>query len=335
MRAPLAHHRGRNGRSAPLHHTTLRPEHLHDLRLLNPVAACGVIHGEREALTRGPHPGRRDRAEPLARPTRADVRGEAAMRRFLVMAGAAATVAGVAIGMIRSRAASGKGWREWLVATSVGLPSGPLGWVAIREMALEHRAMYATMARELDLRPDDDVLDVGCGSGAFLQRHAAHVRHVAGVDASGIPVGMARRRLADRIAAGTARDRPGRCHGDAVAGRPLQRRHRVRPPRVRPRPLEGPERDAPRPAPRWAGAAHARLPAQGREPVGHEKRLGPLALERGRRATADGGGRLRRGLGLAAADALVLPPARPGHQAGSAYGHGVAETPALVGEAAR
>ena len=126
------------------------------------------------------------------------------MRRYLVMTGAAVTVAGVAIGMIRSRGASGKGWREWLVATSVGLPSGPLGWVAIREMALEHRAMYATMARELDLRPDDDVLDVGCGSGAFLQRHASHVGHVAGVDASGIPVGMARRRLADRVAAGTA-----------------------------------------------------------------------------------------------------------------------------------
>jgi SAM-dependent methyltransferase len=60
------------------------------------------------------------------------------------------------------------------------------------------------MARELDLRPDDDLLDVGCGSAAFLQRHAAHVRHVAGLDASGIPVGMARRRVADRIAAGTA-----------------------------------------------------------------------------------------------------------------------------------
>jgi ubiquinone/menaquinone biosynthesis C-methylase UbiE len=60
------------------------------------------------------------------------------------------------------------------------------------------------MARELDLQPDDDLLDVGCGSAAFLQRHAAHVRHVAGLDASEIPVGMARQRLADRLAAGTA-----------------------------------------------------------------------------------------------------------------------------------
>jgi SAM-dependent methyltransferase len=127
------------------------------------------------------------------------------MRRFVFLtAGVAAVVAGVAAVAFRSRGASGRGWRERLMLTATGLPSGPLGWVATRQMALEHWRMYATMARELDLRPDDDVLDVGCGSGAFLQRHAAHVRHVAGLDASGIPVGMAQRRLADRIAAGTA-----------------------------------------------------------------------------------------------------------------------------------
>ena len=122
------------------------------------------------------------------------------MRRFLVMAGAAAAVAGVAIGVIRSRGASGKGWRERLMITSTGLPSGPLGWLSARTMALGHGPIYATMAGELDLQPDDDVLDVGCGSAGLLQRHAAHVRHVAGLDASAIQVGLARRRLADRLA---------------------------------------------------------------------------------------------------------------------------------------
>lgn len=126
------------------------------------------------------------------------------MRRFVFLtAGVAAAVAGVAVAF-RLREASAGGWRERLMLTSVGLPSGPLGWVATWQMAFEHRRAYATMARELDLQPDDDLLDVGCGSAAFLERHAAHVRHVAGLDASGIPVGMARRRLADRIAAGTA-----------------------------------------------------------------------------------------------------------------------------------
>jgi SAM-dependent methyltransferase len=66
------------------------------------------------------------------------------------------------------------------------------------------RPLYAMMAKELDLQPDDDLLEVGCGSARLIQDHASHVRHVAGLDASEIQVGMARRRLADRIAAGTA-----------------------------------------------------------------------------------------------------------------------------------
>ena len=127
------------------------------------------------------------------------------MRRLVFLAvGVAAALAAVAVGVIRSRGAPGRGWRERLMHTATGLPSGPLGWVFTWQMAFEHRRAYATMARELDLQPDDVLLDVGCGSAAFLQRHAAHVRHVAGLDASEIPAGMARRRLADRIAAGTA-----------------------------------------------------------------------------------------------------------------------------------
>ena len=128
------------------------------------------------------------------------------MRRFLLLAaaGAAAVTAGVAVATARSRTATGGGWLERLFFAANGLPSGPIGWLSARNMAYEHRPVYATMAGELDLQPDDDVLDVGCGSAGLLQRHATHVRHVAGLDASAIQVGLARRRLADRLAAGTA-----------------------------------------------------------------------------------------------------------------------------------
>lgn len=126
------------------------------------------------------------------------------MRRTVVVAGAAAIGAGVALAAARSGVLPGESWRERFWFTSQGLPSGPLGWVGAREMALEHRPIYATMAKELDLQPDDDLLDVGCGSAGMLKDHAAHVRHVAGVDASEIQLAMARRRLAERIAAGTA-----------------------------------------------------------------------------------------------------------------------------------
>jgi len=85
-----------------------------------------------------------------------------------------------------------------------GVPRGPLGRVGARMMPTLVRPLYAMMAKELDLQPDDDLLEVGCGSARLIQEQASHVRHVAGLDASEIQVGMARRRLADRIAAGTA-----------------------------------------------------------------------------------------------------------------------------------
>jgi SAM-dependent methyltransferase len=85
-----------------------------------------------------------------------------------------------------------------------GVPRGPLGSVGARLMPNLVRPLYATMARELDLQPDDVLLDVGCGSARLLTDQASHVHHVAGLDASEIQVGMARRRLAERIAAGTA-----------------------------------------------------------------------------------------------------------------------------------
>jgi ubiquinone/menaquinone biosynthesis C-methylase UbiE len=76
-----------------------------------------------------------------------------------------------------------------------------------------HAQIYPVLARELKLRPEDDLLEVACGSGVFLADHVPQVRRVAGLDLSSIQVDLARRRLADRIAAGTAEI----VHGDAAA----------------------------------------------------------------------------------------------------------------------
>ena len=57
----------------------------------------------------------------------------------------------------------------------------------------------------LDLQPDDELLDIGCGPGAFLATKAQHARRVVGLDPSRTMLHEAERRLADRIAAGTAR----------------------------------------------------------------------------------------------------------------------------------
>lgn len=85
-----------------------------------------------------------------------------------------------------------------------GVPSGALGSLGARMMPRMVGRLYAMMAAELALRPDDDLLEVGCGSAMLLAEQASHVRYVAGLDASEIQVRMARKRLAERISAGTA-----------------------------------------------------------------------------------------------------------------------------------
>ena len=70
--------------------------------------------------------------------------------------------------------------------------------------AIHQRGHYRQVAEELGLQGDDDLLDVGCGAAVLLADHAAKVRYVAGLEASGIQLGKARSRLAERLAAGSA-----------------------------------------------------------------------------------------------------------------------------------
>jgi SAM-dependent methyltransferase len=69
---------------------------------------------------------------------------------------------------------------------------------------LFHDPIYRLIATDLNVQPEDDVLDVGCGAGVFLAKYAAHARRIAGIDMASDRVAMACRRFADRIAAGEA-----------------------------------------------------------------------------------------------------------------------------------
>ena len=114
------------------------------------------------------------------------------MRRIVFLA-SAAVVASAAVWVSRSRSAA--------PSSAPGVLPGRLGsWIN----AYLDRPLHASVARVLDLQPDDDLLDVACGAGYFLTESAGHVAHVAGLDLSEAKVELARRRLADRIAAGTA-----------------------------------------------------------------------------------------------------------------------------------
>jgi ubiquinone/menaquinone biosynthesis C-methylase UbiE len=123
----------------------------------------------------------------------------------MAVAGVAAVLGGMVAVAPRLLGTTWTSWFRKLAWSWAGVPSGPLGWISSNwTMPLLHGPIYRAMARELDLQPDDDLLEVACGSGVFLATQAAHVRHVAGLDLSDIQVGLARRRLDDRIAAGTA-----------------------------------------------------------------------------------------------------------------------------------
>jgi len=125
------------------------------------------------------------------------------MRRGTVLAWAGAAVAGIFVVGSRSKGAPRKGGRRAFWSAFVGVPSGRLGRAGAQVLAMRH-SFYALMAGELALQPEDDLLDIGCGSAGLLTEQASHVRYVAGLDLSEIQLGMARQRLADRIAAGTA-----------------------------------------------------------------------------------------------------------------------------------
>lgn len=83
--------------------------------------------------------------------------------------------------------------------------NGPVGWVFAKIQPIGHAGLNTIVAGVLDLQPDDELLDIGCGAGAFLATKAGHVRRVVGLDPSRTMLHAAEKRLTERIAAGTAR----------------------------------------------------------------------------------------------------------------------------------
>ena len=126
------------------------------------------------------------------------------MRRWVLAAAAVAALAGIGVAVARSKGGTDVGLRRSFEYALLGVPHGPLGSIGVRMMAARKGSFYRALAAELDLQPDDALLDVGCGSAGLLVEQASHVSYVAGLDASEMQVAMARRRLADRLAAGTA-----------------------------------------------------------------------------------------------------------------------------------
>jgi ubiquinone/menaquinone biosynthesis C-methylase UbiE len=84
------------------------------------------------------------------------------------------------------------------------LPMGVGGWIMGWIMPIFHKTIYDRVYPILDLQPEDDLLDVACGSGHFLKKYASHVRGIAGLDLSEVMIKIANRKNRKRIQAGTA-----------------------------------------------------------------------------------------------------------------------------------
>lgn len=83
-------------------------------------------------------------------------------------------------------------------------PRGFTGNIVLLFMNMGHRSVYANTARILELRPEDDFLEVACGNGYFIRKYASHVHSIAALDLSELSVKLATRKNKDRVAAGTA-----------------------------------------------------------------------------------------------------------------------------------
>jgi ubiquinone/menaquinone biosynthesis C-methylase UbiE len=90
------------------------------------------------------------------------------------------------------------------VKTQFELPRGFQGRFLFIGMNMGHKSIYENVARVLELKPEDDLLEVGCGNGHFIKNYASHVHSVAGLDLSELCIKLATKKNKKRILAGSA-----------------------------------------------------------------------------------------------------------------------------------
>lgn len=133
------------------------------------------------------------------------------MRRVTVLAAgvlAAAGAAALARSRLRVRGSEALEESPFTVYAPGGrygwVSNGPVGWVIARTIPMTEAGVHEVVAEMLDVRPDDELLDIGCGPGAFLASKAGDARRVVGLDPSATMLRVAERKLAERLRAGTA-----------------------------------------------------------------------------------------------------------------------------------
>ena len=84
------------------------------------------------------------------------------------------------------------------------LPRGLAGRITGWFMERGHKSIYENVAKVLNLQPEDELVEIACGTGQFLKKYASHCRNIAGLDLSELMVDMATKKNKERVEAGTA-----------------------------------------------------------------------------------------------------------------------------------
>ena len=93
--------------------------------------------------------------------------------------------------------------------SKAGKPTGVFGRLMARCMARGHREFYINTAKVLNLDQDDKYLEIGFGSGIFIEKYASHVARIAGLDISEDMVNLASSINIELVKSGKAEFRQG------------------------------------------------------------------------------------------------------------------------------
>lgn len=88
------------------------------------------------------------------------------------------------------------------IFSNIRKPKGKLGNIQLKSMNKEHTPLALWNLKHLDIKPDDIVLDVGCGGGININRMAEKAKKVYGVDYSIESVKLSREVNRDLIGQG-------------------------------------------------------------------------------------------------------------------------------------
>lgn len=77
--------------------------------------------------------------------------------------------------------------------TQFGKPTGIRGKIMALGFAWGHRDSFKNTAAIAELSESDNLLEIGFGSGYFINKHAHHVNKIAGIDLSADMVSLAKR----------------------------------------------------------------------------------------------------------------------------------------------